>query len=142
MSQAKTGDKVKIHYTGSLKDGKIFDSSEGKEPLGFTIGEKMVIPGFENAVIGMTAGETKKVSIPPGDAYGDHQKNLVVVVERSQLPSNIDPKVGMILHAQTNDGRSSDVTITDITDESVTLDANHPIAGQELIFDLELIEIA
>ena len=142
MSQAKMGDKVKIHYTGSLKDGKIFDSSKEKEPLGFTIGEKMVIPGFENAVIGMTVGETKKVSLPPADAYGDHQKTLVVVVERSQLPPNIDPKVGMILHAQTNDGRSSDVTIIDITDEAATLDANHPLAGQELIFDLELVEVA
>ncbi|MFQ5712828.1 MAG: peptidylprolyl isomerase [Candidatus Scalinduaceae bacterium] len=142
MSQAKAGDKVKVHYTGSLKDGKMFDSTRGIRPLEFTIGEKMLISGFENAIIGMNVGETKKVCIPPDDAYGNHDENLITTIEKSQLPPDIDPHVGMNLNTKTNDGKISAVTITNITDKTVTLDANHPLAGKELIFELELVAIA
>ncbi|ODS33839.1 MAG: peptidylprolyl isomerase [Candidatus Scalindua rubra] len=141
MSQAKAGANVKVHYTASLKDGKMFYSSKEKEPAEFTIGEKKLIPGFENAVIGMTVGETKEVCIPPEDAFGNYNENQVVTIERSQLPSDIDPQVGVKLNTKTNDGKVSEVTITDITDKTVTLDANHPLAGKELILELELVAI-
>ncbi len=142
MSQAKLGDKVKVHYTGYLKDGKKFDSTRGISPREFTIGEKMLISGFENAVIGMTVGEIKKVCIPPDDAYGDHDRNLVATIERSRLSLDIDPQIGMTVNTKTNDGKDYKATITDITDKKVTLDANHPLAGKELIFELKLVAIA
>ena len=100
------------------------------------------MPGFENAILGMTAGEIKNVSIPPENAYGDYQKNLVAVIEKSQLPPHINPQVGSMLTVQTGDGKALNVAITDITDIKVTLDANHPLAGKELLFDLELVAIA
>lgn len=142
MTQAKAGDKVKVHYTASLKDGKMFYSSKEKEPAVFTIGEKKLIPGFENAVIGMTEGETKEVSIPPEDAFGNYDENQVTTIERSQLPPDIAPQVGIKLNTKTNDGKDFEATITDITDKTVTLDANHPMAGKELIVELALVAIA
>ncbi len=142
MSQAKTGDKVKVHYTASLKGGKRFYSTKEDKPAEFTIGEKKLIPGFEKAVIGMTVDETKEVCIPPEDAFGHYNENQVTTIERSQLPPDIDPQVGVKLNTKTNDGKASEVTITDITDKTVTLDANHPLAGKELILELELVAIA
>ncbi|MFQ5712842.1 MAG: peptidylprolyl isomerase [Candidatus Scalinduaceae bacterium] len=142
MSQAKAGDKVKVHYTISLKDGKTVFSSKEQEPAEFTIGEKKLIRGFENAVIGMNVGETKKICISPEDAFGNYNENLIATIEKSQLPPDIDPHVGMNLNTKTNDGKISAVTITNITDKTVTLDANHPLAGKELSLELELLVIA
>ena len=142
MSEVKKGDKVKIHYTGKLKDGSIFDSSEGREPLEFTVGGNMVVPGFENGVIGMKKGENKTISISPEEAYGEHNAEQVSVVERSQLPEDMEPEVGMALQATGQDGSVIPVAITEVNEETVTVDANHPLAGKQLIFDLELVEIA
>ncbi|MFQ5687626.1 MAG: peptidylprolyl isomerase [Candidatus Scalindua sp.] len=141
MLQAKAGDNVKVKYAVSLKDEKMFYSSKEKGPAIFTIGEKKLIPGFENAAIGMTIGETKRVCIPPEDAFGNYNENQVTTIERSQLPPDIDPQVGIKFNTKTNDGKDSEVTITNITDKTVTIDANHPLAGKELILELELVAI-
>ncbi len=141
MAKAKTGDKVKVEYLGSLKDGKVFDSSDGKEPLEFIIGEKAVILGFESAIIGMAEGEIKKVSIPQEEAYGDYKKENVATVQKSELPPDLIPQVGLELQAQADKGQTSIVRITEVTDKTVTLDANHPLAGQDLVFELKLVSI-
>lgn len=142
MSQAKDGNKVKVHYNVSTKEGKIFYSSKIDEPAEFIIGEKKLVPDFENAVIGMAEGETKKIYFSPGDVFGNYDEDRVVTINRYRLPSDIDPQVGMVLNTKTNDGKVSDVTITNITDETVTLDANHPLAGKGVVFELELVAIA
>jgi peptidylprolyl isomerase len=142
MGKAKNGDTVKVHYTGRFDDGTVFDSSaKGGGPLEFTIGEAHVISGFEEAVTGMVAGDSKTVSIAPDEAYGPHHGELVFKVEPGDLPPNIDPEVGQQLQFQRPDGQVVALTVTDVSDATVTLDANHPLAGKELIFDLELIEI-
>lgn len=140
MAKAKAGDKVQIHYRGTLEDGTGFDSSEGKDPLEFTLGEKAVIPGFENAVVGMEEGEIRTVSIPPEEAYGKHREDLVVSVERSQVPAHIDPQLGATLQVDTDDGHLN-MVITKVTGEQVTLDANHPLAGKALTFEINLVNI-
>jgi len=142
MSKAEAGNTVKVHYTGRLNDDTQFDSSAGRDPLEFTLGTGQVIPGFEEAVTGMALGDTKTVTIPAEQAYGPHQADLVLVVERNQIPPHINPEVGQQLEIHQQDGRAAAVVITEVTDESVSLDANHPLAGQDLIFDLELVEIA
>ena len=142
MSKAETGNTVKVHYTGRLDDDTQFDSSAGRDPLEFTLGTGQVIPGFEEAVTGMALGDTKTVTIPAEQAYGPHHADLVLVVERNQIPPHINPEVGQQLEIHQQDGRAAAVVITEVTDESVSLDANHPLAGQDLIFDLELVEIA
>jgi peptidylprolyl isomerase len=141
MTKAKAGDRVRVHYTGSLEDGTIFDSSSGSEPMEFTIGEGILIPGFENAVIGMNEGDSKTASILPEDAYGDHIEELVVVVERSQIPSHVKPEVGMVLKATSDEGMVTPFIITEVTEDAVILDGNHPLAGKRLIFEIELLEI-
>lgn len=141
MAQARIGDTVRVHYTGSLEDGTVFDSSVGSEPMEFTIGQNMMIPGFENAVIGMDEGDSRTVSIPPDEAYGDHNQDHVAVVERSEIPSSINPKTGMMLQATSDEGIVTPVTITEVTEDTVTLDANHPLAGKRLIFEIRLLEI-
>ena len=141
MSEVKNGDKVKIHYTGKLNDGSVFDSSEGREPLEFTVGGSMVVPGFENGVMGMKKGENKTITISPEEAYGERREDQVNVVERSQLPQDMEPEAGMALQATGQDGSVIPVVITEVTEKTVTVDANHPLAGKELIFDLELVEI-
>lgn len=141
MAQAKTGDKVRVNYTGSLKEeGTTFDSTE-EEPFEFTLGEDRVISGFEKAVIGMEEGETETVSISSEDAYGPHIEDNIITIDPSQLPSNIDPQVGMMLQLRTDEGKTTNAIITDITDEEVTLDGNHPLAGNDLVFEIELVEI-
>ncbi len=140
MAEAKLGDRVRVHYRGSLTDGTEFDSSFDGDPLEFTLGEGMVIPGFENAIIGMTVGETKTVSIPPDEGYGPYSDELIAVVQRSILPAELEPEVGMILEAKGEDGTVTEVTITEVTDETVTLDANHELAGKELVFEIQLVE--
>jgi FKBP-type peptidyl-prolyl cis-trans isomerase 2 len=141
MAQAKTGDRVKVHYRGTLEDGAVFDSSFENEPIEFTIGERMLIPCFENAVIGMGEGDTRTISIPPEDAYGHHMEELVMIVKRSQIPPNIEPKVGMMLQGRSEDGAIIPFTITGFTEDSATLDGNHPLAGKRLVFEIRLIEI-
>lgn len=141
MSQAKEGDKVKVHFKGSFKDGKVFDSSDGKDPLEFTIGEKMVVRGFENAVVGMTAGEKKKISIQPKEAYGEYREDLVETVDRSEIPDDITPEVGMMLQVSPKPGKPTAVTVKELNEKTLTLDGNHPLAGKELTFELDLVSI-
>jgi len=140
MTQAKNGDKVKVQYTGKLEDGTVFSSSTREEPLQFTIGEGHIIPGFEQAVIGMNPGESKTVQITPEDAYGPRLDELIVVVGREQLPEKMNPALGERLQIRQTDGQTIDVTVTDVSPSSVTLDANHPLAGRDLTFDIRLLE--
>jgi len=141
MAQAKLGDTVRVNYTGRLDDGTVFDSSLRSGPLEFTIGDGQLIPGFENAVIGMTPGETKTQRVPADEAYGPHADFLVIEVDRRRVPPELDPKVGDRLQLQHPDGRVTPVLVTEVTDSSITLDANHPLAGKDLTFDIELLEI-
>lgn len=140
MTQAKSGDTVEVHYTGKLEDGTEFDTSVDGDPLKFTLGSGQVIPGFEQAIIGMKAGESRTATIAAEEAYGPRQEELVLVVERDRFPPHINPEVGQRLEMHYDDNRMA-VNVTDVSDSSVTLDANHPLAGEDLIFDIELIEI-
>ncbi|MFU8860446.1 MAG: FKBP-type peptidyl-prolyl cis-trans isomerase [Cyclonatronaceae bacterium] len=141
MSKAKNGDTVKVHYTGKLNDGSVFDSSENREPLEFQLGSGQLIPGFEKAVTGMTVGESTSVTIPANEAYGEVNDELILSVEKNRLPADIQPEVGMQLQVQQPNGQPVPVVISDVTDEHVKLDANHPLAGKELTFDIEVVEI-
>ena len=141
MVLAKVGDTVRVHYSGSLEDGEVFDSSQEREPLEFSLGHGMVVPGFENAIIGMDIGETKTVSIPPEGAYGPHFQERTLVVERSQVPPNIDAQIGMKLQLQSPEGGMTAAVITNVTEDTVTLDMNHPLAGKTLTFEIKLVEI-
>lgn len=141
MTLAKKGDTVKIHYIGKLDDGTVFDSSEGREPLSFTIGNGQVIPGFEEAVVGMALEEKKNVTIPPEKAYGPRNEEMVINVPRKRVPPDINPETGQRLQMQGPNEQMIIVEITEVTDESITLDANPPLAGKDLIFDIELVEI-
>ncbi|KPL04127.1 MAG: peptidylprolyl isomerase [candidate division Zixibacteria bacterium SM23_73_2] len=141
MTKAKNGDRVKVHYTGKLDDGRVFDSSVKREPIEFIIGKGQVIPGFEKAVEGMNPGESKTTKVPPEKAYGPRREEMIVEVEREKIPAQLDPKVGQRLQLQQPDGRVIRVTVTDVSESSVTLDANHPLAGKELTFDIQLVEI-
>lgn len=140
MSQVKEGDSVKVHYTGKLSDGSIFDSSEEGGPLDFKIGDGMVIKGFEAAVIGMTSGEKKTVTLATTDAYGQRRDDLLAEVEREKMPQTETLKVGKTLEVQQPDGQSFMVKVVGLTDTMVSLDANHPLAGEDLTFDIELLE--
>lgn len=141
MSQAKDKDKVKVHYTGKLEDGAVFDSSKGREPLEFTLGENQVIPGFDQGVIGMAIGDSKTLTIPPEDAYGPIREDMIVEVKKDQIPKDVDASVGQKLQAQQPNGQPIPVTIIGVSDDTVTIDANHPLAGKTLVFDVELVEI-
>ena len=141
MAQAKIGDTVKVHYTGKLEDGTVLDSSINRGPLQFTLGESQVILGFEQAVVGMNLEESKTVNIPADEAYGPRHKELVVVVNRNEFPAELELKVDDHLQIKQADGQKILVTVTDISESSVTLDANHPLAGKDLTFDIKLVEI-
>ncbi len=141
MVQAKVGDTVKVHYTGKLDDGTIFDSSVNSDPLQFTLGEGSIIPGFEQAVIGMAPGDAKTQHIPLDQAYGPYVEEMAVTVDRQQMPTDIEPEVGQQLQIQQPTGQVIPVVITNISDDTVTLDANHPLAGEDLTFEIELVEI-
>ncbi|EKE78264.1 MULTISPECIES: FKBP-type peptidyl-prolyl cis-trans isomerase [Oceanibaculum] len=141
MSAAKAGDTVRVHYTGTIADGSTFDSSVGNEPIQFVIGEGRVIPGFEQAAVGLTPGESRTVTIPAGEAYGEHRADLVQEVERASLPAEIEYAEGLQLQAQGPNQQPLMLTVTSVTDETITLDANHPLAGKDLTFDIELVEI-
>ena len=140
-TQAKNGDTVNVHYTGRLVDGTIFDTSTGREPLGFTIGGGTLISDFEQAVVGMKTGESKTIEIPADRAYGPYRDDLVQVVDRDRVPENIQLEVGLQLQLSQPDGQVIVVTIVDVSESTVTLDGNHRLAGQDLIFDIELVEI-
>lgn len=142
MSKAKNGDTVKVHYTGKLNDGSVFDSSENREPLEFQLGSGQLIPGFEKAVTGMTVGESTSVTIPANEAYGEVNDELILNVEKNRLPADIQPEIGMQLQVQQPNGQPVPVVISEVTDDHVKLDANHPLAGKELTFDIEVVEIA
>jgi len=141
MASAKTGDTVKVHYTGTLSDGTVFDSSRDREPLEFTIGQNMVIPGFEQGIIGMNEGDSKRISIPAVEAYGTYNENLVAAVPRSQVPPEMELSLGMILQVRSPEGALARAMVREITDAEVTLDLNHPLAGQDLVFEVELEKI-
>ena len=141
MAKVKNGDTVKVHYTGKLNNGEVFDSSVDADPLQFTIGQKQIIPGFEEGMVGMEPGEKKTLEISPGAGYGQRRDELVQTVERSMLSDKIELKEGVRLTAQDQNGQPFSVTVTAFDDENVTLDANHPLAGKDLIFDVELVEI-
>ncbi|MBU1248409.1 MAG: peptidylprolyl isomerase [Proteobacteria bacterium] len=142
MAKAKTGDTVRVHYTGQLKDGTVFDSSVEREPLEFTLGENMVVEGFEQGVEGMEPGELRKVTIEPEKGYGFHNPELTVEVRREQIPPEIELEVGLMLEVPLEDGSVQRVVVSELDGESVTLDGNHPLAGKTMIFDLNLVEIA
>ena len=141
MTQAKSGDTVRVHYTGKLDDGSVFDSSDGRDPLEFTLGEQRVIPGFESAVDGMTVGDTVTTRIEPDNAYGERRPDLMLQVDRGQFPPDVTPEVGMQLAIQQPSGEAVPVTITEVEDDTITLDANHRLAGEALTFEIELVEI-
>ena len=141
MTEAKQGDTVNVHYTGKLPDGTIFDTSRSRHPLRFTIGKGQVIAGFEQAVVGMKTGESKTTTIPLELAYGPRRDDMIVTMDRSRLPHGLDPKVGQRLELTQEDDQTILVTVAAVTGTSITLDANHPLAGKELTFDIELAAI-
>lgn len=141
MVKAAAGDMVKIHYTGTLGDGEVFDSSDGRPPLAFTLGAGQVIPGFDSAVSGMEVGESKTVTIPADQAYGERRPEMVMSIPRSELPDNLSPELGQQLQMQTTDGQVVVVTVTTLDEEKIQLDANHALAGKDLTFAIELVEI-
>lgn len=142
MKQAQQGDTVKVHYTGRLEDDSVFDQSQENQPLEFAIGEGQIIPGFENGVIGMSVGEKKRVSVEPEAGYGPQRDELVAEVKRESFPEHITPEIGQVLQIQQPNGQNLRVNVTAVEDDVVILDANHPLAGKPLVFDVELVEIA
>jgi len=141
MAQAKTGDTVKIHFTGKLEDGTVFGSTTSREPLEFELGEGQIIPGIEKAVEGMNVGESKTVTVPPEQGYGQHQAELVQEVSRDQFPENVELQVGQKFEIPQQEGRPMAVRVVNVSESTVTLDANHPLAGRDLTFELELMGI-
>jgi peptidylprolyl isomerase len=141
MLQAKIGDTVLVHYTGKLQDGTVFDSSADRDPLQFALGAGDVIPGFESAIVGMSPGESKTQNIPCDQAYGPHRPDMVAVVGREQIPADLPLEIGMELELQHPSGQVIPVTITEIAGAEITLDANHPLAGQDLTFEINLVEV-
>ncbi|MDP8222219.1 MAG: peptidylprolyl isomerase [Candidatus Lernaella stagnicola] len=142
MSEVKNGDTVKVHYTGTLDDGSVFDTSQGGDPLEFTIGEGQIIPGFEEIVVGMDVGETRTGMVPSDKAYGPHRPEGVVSVDRSVFPPDIDPEVDQVLAVQGDGGERIPVRVTAVTEAEVTLDQNHPMAGKDLNFEIEVLEVS
>lgn len=141
MVQVQQNDTVKVHYRGTLQDGTVFDSSFEKEPLEFTIGRNMVIPSFENGVVGMKVGQTHTITIAAQDAYGRYRDDLVINIERSAFPPDADLKPGMVMTVHLGDGDDTNVTIRKLTNEHVILDGNHPLAGKDLTFEIQLVEL-
>jgi len=141
MAQAKKGDTVQVHYTGKLEDGTVFDTSRERHPLQFTLGNGQVIAGFENAITGMNVGESKTAVIPKEQGYGPRRDDMIVTIKRDQLPPDLPARVGQRLEITQTDDQTMLVTVTAVTDATLTLDANHPLAGKVLTFDLELVGI-
>lgn len=141
MLKAKLNDTVQVHYTVTLNDGEVFDSTEEREPFEFTIGKGMVIPGFEKGVIGMSEGETKIFKVSPEDAYGEYIEDLVVIIDRDFIPPHIRPEVGMVLRVHSPQGGAALFTVKEVGERTIVLDANHPLAGKELTFNVKLLKI-
>lgn len=141
MSTVKNGDTVKVHYHGTLQDGSVFDSSAGREPLEFEVGAGMMIAGFENGVMGMSMGDKKTIHIPASEAYGEVQEEMMMEFPIDRFPEDMKPEVGMTLNMSNGAGQHFPVVITEIKEEFVILDANHPLAGRDLIFDIEVVDI-
>ncbi len=141
MSTAKNGDTVKVHYTGRLEDGTVFDSSLEREPLEFTLGQGMVVAGFEQGVTGMKIGETKEIEVSPENGYGTHSPELTVQIARKQMPPEITLEKGLMLEVPLEDGSTQRVVVSEFDEQQVTLDGNHPLAGKTMIFDLNLVDI-
>jgi FKBP-type peptidyl-prolyl cis-trans isomerase 2 len=141
MNKVKAKDTVQVHYTGKLKNGQVFDSSEGKEPLTVKLGEGNFIPGFEKGLLDMEVNEKKTVTIPKEEAYGEIQKELYQAVKNEELPDTIEPEVGMGLVARNPDGTERQLRVAEVNNDHIVIDANHPLAGQDLVFELEVVEI-
>lgn len=141
MQAVKKGDTVKVHYHGKMTNGQTFDSSEGREPLEFKVGAGMVIPGFDNGVLNMQAGEKKTIEIPVGDAYGPRDEKLIIDFPKENMPQDMNPEEGMQLQLTNQDGQAFPVVVKSVGEKSIQLDANHPLAGEDLIFDIELVAI-
>lgn len=141
MTEVKSGDTVRIHYTGTLVDGSQFDSSQGRDPLEFVVGSGQIIPGLDKALPGMSEGDKKTVNVPAEEAYGKVDPNARQAIPRDQIPADVPLEIGGQLQVQTQDGRTVPVQVADVNDETVVLDANHPLAGQELVFAIELVSI-
>ena len=141
MSKVKANDTVKVHYTGKLDNGQVFDSSVDREPLKVTLGQGLLIPGFEKGLIDMEVNENKTITIPKEEAYGEVRKELFQRIDRSELPESINPEVGMGLVAQNPDGSERQLRVAEVTETDIVVDANHPLAGQDLTFELQLVDI-
>lgn len=141
MSQVKQNDKVKVHYTGKLANGEVFDSSVEREPMEFEVGKGQLIPGFENGVVDMKVNDKKTIVIPSSEAYGEPREELVQEVPKDRLPEDIKPEIGMGLVSKTPDGNEIQLVVKEVKDEAIVVDGNHPLAGQELTFDVEVLEI-
>ena len=140
--QVKNGDTIQVHYKGTLSDGTLFDSSEGSEPLEFKVGEGRVIPGFEKGVIDMKVGDKKTINIPCLEAYGELNDEMKITLPRTEVPAEMKPEIGMEMHLTDENGQVIPVLVIDLTEDTITLDANHPLAGEDLTFELELMNIA
>ncbi len=136
----RNGDTISVNYTGKFEDGNVFDSSEGKEPLKFTVGAGQLIKGFDDAVIGMKTGDKKTVTLAPDDAYGEHRADMVIDIPKSQIPEDMQLEIGQRLHLRDPKGQPVPAMVAEITDDAVKMDANHPMAGKTLVFDLEVVE--
>ncbi len=141
MTEVKSGDTVRVHYTGTFADGETFDSSAGRDPLEFVVGSGQIVPGLDKAIPGMNVGDKKQVHVPAAEAYGEPDPQAMQAVARTDIPADIDLSVGAVLQVQNQQGRVMHVKVAELTADSVTLDANHPLAGKDLIFDIELVGI-
>ena len=141
MKEAEVGDLVSVHYTGKLKNGEVFDSSKERDPLEFTVGNKEMLAGFEDGVVGMKPGESKSVTLEPENAFGGRREDLLLKLPKKEFPQNITPSVGLQLRLSNAEGNEMTVVITEVGEDSVTLDGNHPLSGQTVIFDIELLEV-
>jgi len=141
MTQAKQGDTVRVHFTGKLNDGTVFGTSTGRDPLQFTIGRGRMPQGFQQSVVGMSPGESKTTTVPAEEAHGPRDEEMVLVRDRQRIPEHLQPEIGDELTIRQPDGETFVVTVTDVSESSVTLDANHPLAGEDLTFDILLVEI-
>lgn len=141
MSQVKKNDQIKVHYTGKLTNGEVFDSSVGREPLEFTVGAGQMIPGFDSGVLDMKLNEKKVIEIPSAEAYGEKREDLMQEVPKIHLPQDMQPEVGMQLMAQLPDGGQQPLVVTEVKEETIIVDANHPLAGKDLVFEVEVVEI-
>lgn len=139
--EAKLNDTVKVHYKGTLSNGEVFDTSEGKEPLEFKLGEGKIIPGLEKGIVGMQAEESKEITVAATEAFGEKREDLIQEVPKSQLPKEIEPEVGLKLMSQSSEGKEIPLTVTEVKEESITVDANHPLAGEDLTFAVTLVSV-